>query len=369
MRPDAFSALQRILTEAIQSLEPSASTPSESRAWRIYDLLSHRYVQQLTVEMVAEQLGVTARHLRREQRAALEVLAYRLQRQFAIDEHSTAKPSPPPAANSALTELAWLREAPTGPMDLQQALAEVANLVKLVAARHGVHLEIGPTEGLPPLAVHSIVLNQVLLNLLGVAIPRAASRRVSLTIRSRGREVELHVSCPQGCPTPQPVRDDMAKLRMARQLAELGGMRLQLADSGRAFTATLSVPTAAQVTVLAIDDNADALQLFERYTAGTCYRLVSTWDPEQALTLAAKLAPRIILLDVMMPGIDGWRVLAQLKQHPQTGHIPVLVCTILPQEDLALSLGASGFSRKPITQEALLAALDRQVELSAPAPH
>jgi len=88
---------------------------------------------------------------------------------------------------------------------------------------------------------------------------------------------------------------------------------------------------------------------------------VGTRHPSQALSMAQELKPQIIVLDVMMPGVDGWRVLAELRQHPQTGRIPIIVCSILPQEDVALSLGASGFARKPISQERFLSALDRQV--------
>ncbi len=118
--------------------------------------------------------------------------------------------------------------------------------------------------------------------------------------------------------------------------------------------------------VLAIDDNTDTLQLLQRYTAGTQYRLIGTRDPEQALSLAEKLSPQIIVLDVMMPQVDGWKVLGRLQQHPLTGHIPIVVCTILAQEALALSLGASAFIRKPITRQEFLAALDHQVELMGP---
>jgi CheY-like chemotaxis protein len=82
--------------------------------------------------------------------------------------------------------------------------------------------------------------------------------------------------------------------------------------------------------------------------------------------LAEELFPKVIVLDVMMPQIDGWELLASLRQHPNTSHIPVVVCTILPQEDMALSLGASGFVRKPVTRHIFLAALDRQVAPTEP---
>jgi CheY-like chemotaxis protein len=68
------------------------------------------------------------------------------------------------------------------------------------------------------------------------------------------------------------------------------------------------------------------------------------------------------VLDVMMPEVDGWKVLAQLRQHPATADLPILVCTILPQEEIALDMGASGFHSKPVTRQQFLAALDAQID-------
>jgi len=121
-----------------------------------------------------------------------------------------------------------------------------------------------------------------------------------------------------------------------------------------------------QLPVLAIDDNADTIQLMQRYTTGTRYRLLGTHGLEQALDLAEQFSPQIVVLDVMMPQLDGWEVLGRLRQHPLTSRTPIIVCTILPQEELALSLGASGFVRKPITRQSFLAALDRQVAPTEP---
>ena len=60
----------------------------------------------------------------------------------------------------------------------------------------------------------------------------------------------------------------------------------------------------------------------------------------------------------------GW-----LREHPRTRDIPIVICTVLPQEELALSLGASGFVRKPVTRRGFLAALDEQVALMARESH
>ena len=82
----------------------------------------------------------------------------------------------------------------------------------------------------------------------------------------------------------------------------------------------------------------------------------------QGLALAQELSPAIIVLDVMMPEQDGWTLLGQLRVHPQTRDIPVIIYTILAQEELALALGAADFIRKPVSQGAFLQLLARHLD-------
>ena len=112
--------------------------------------------------------------------------------------------------------------------------------------------------------------------------------------------------------------------------------------------------------MLVVDDHAETIDLLKRCLEGTGYRMIATHEPQRALGLALEEQPCAILLDVMMPDMDGWEVLTRLKQHEATAAIPVIVCTVLDQSELALSLGAYAFVRKPIRREALLALLDAQ---------
>ncbi|MDI7274582.1 MAG: response regulator [Anaerolineae bacterium] len=371
-RADTYPALQRILIDAIASLEPQADTPSQLRAWRIYELLFYRYVQQHTVKMVADQLGVTVRHLRREQRAALEALGYRLWQQFDLEEKSAPAPEGSqmaPAGPTVLEELAWLREVPPeAPVDARQALSNVLELARPLAAQHAVRLEATLPAALPALALHQVALDQILLGLLSAAIPQARRGRVHVSARAIPWGVAFEVECARKPSGRAPGDDEAAGLDLAHELAALCGGKLTISLDEKRLSAVLTVPTPEQLTVLAIDDNADTLHLFERYLAGTRYRLVGTRDAEQALSIIERVPTHLIVLDVMMPRVDGWRVLGQLRQHPRTAHLPIVVCTILPQESLALSLGASGFVRKPVTQQAFLAALDQQAQSMAPGP-
>ena len=73
--------LRATLIEAIDALKPGPDIPTHSRAWRIYQVLQLRYAQQMDQEQTADQLGVGARQLRRDQRAAVQALADRLYRE------------------------------------------------------------------------------------------------------------------------------------------------------------------------------------------------------------------------------------------------------------------------------------------------
>jgi CheY-like chemotaxis protein len=371
-RVDTPSALQRILVKAIEDLEPRADEPSHSRAWRIYDALFYQYVQQFSQQEVADQLGISTRHLRREQQAALETLAGHLWNEFDLeakqqdDAYAQALAPAGTASPNVSEELAWLKGThPEKPTDLNEVLPTALDLERRHASGHGVRLQLAMDAAVPDLSVHPVALNQTLLNLLGVAVHQASDGQVRVSVRALRWEVEVRVDCTRSSsgPTPLPA-EDATSLDVARQLADLCRCRLTVADSRDSFSAVLVLPAQEQLRVLAIDDSADTLRLLDRYTSGTRYQLVGTRDPDESLHLAEQMSPQIIVLDVMMPQVDGWRVLGRLRQHPLTEDVPVVVCSILAQEELALSLGASGFLRKPVTRRAFLAALDRQIGLS-----
>ncbi len=367
-RFDTASALQRVLIDAIKSLEPAADEPSHSPAWETYEPLFYRYVEQLSQPEVADQMRISPRHLRRKEREALDALADVLWRSLA-QKPTAAGPAAPaegPLADngSALSEgLSWLKdEAQAATTDLAGTLPGVLDLARRLAAEHRVRLDTAVADALPTVPTDPVALRQCLLSLLTVVIPRASGGQVAVSARPLRWEVELRIQCPAYPSGAWPAQgDEVASLDMARQLAGLSGGRLDLADGPAAFDAVLTLPAVEQLPVLVIDDNADALQLFQRYTVGTRYRLIGARDPEQALSLVAEFSPQAIVLDVMMPRIDGWEVLGRLRQHPATAQTPVVVCTILAQKEMAHLLGASAFLRKPVTRQAFLAALDQQV--------
>jgi CheY-like chemotaxis protein len=111
--------------------------------------------------------------------------------------------------------------------------------------------------------------------------------------------------------------------------------------------------------VMAIDDDAQVVGLYERFLQPQGYQVVAIADPAQAVERARQLKPFAITLDIMMAGRDGWSVLSELKHDPATRDIPVIVCSILEEEEKGFSLGASDYLVKPILEEDLLKSLVR----------
>ena len=112
-------------------------------------------------------------------------------------------------------------------------------------------------------------------------------------------------------------------------------------------------------TVLVIDDDATARDLLGRTLEGAGFRVVSTTDGREAVQLARTLRPSAITLDVIMPEMDGWAVLRELKSHPETRDIPVVMVTMTDDRDMGYTLGATDFLTKPIERDQLVGLLGR----------
>ncbi len=111
--------------------------------------------------------------------------------------------------------------------------------------------------------------------------------------------------------------------------------------------------------ILAIDDDPQIISLYERYLQPKGFQVVGLSNPAKAKERAEELKPFAITLDIMMPNYDGWQVLTDLKSSSETRAIPVVVCSIVDDEEKGFSLGAADYLIKPVLEDDLLASLDR----------
>ncbi len=111
--------------------------------------------------------------------------------------------------------------------------------------------------------------------------------------------------------------------------------------------------------ILAIDDDPQVIALYERYLHPQGYQVIPLSDPTRAVELVKQVKPFAVTLDIMMPGIDGWQVLDNLKGDPETRDTPVIVCSIIGELEKGFNLGATDYLVKPILEDDLVNALDR----------
>jgi CheY-like chemotaxis protein len=105
--------------------------------------------------------------------------------------------------------------------------------------------------------------------------------------------------------------------------------------------------------VLVVDDDPTARELIAEHLKAEGFSVVTAAGGLEGLKLAKELRPIAITLDVMMPDLDGWSVLAALRQDPELAEIPVIMITILDEHRRGVALGAAGYLTKPIDRERL----------------
>jgi CheY-like chemotaxis protein len=119
-------------------------------------------------------------------------------------------------------------------------------------------------------------------------------------------------------------------------------------------------------TVLVIDDDPTARELMATYLSDEGFAVETAASGISGLRRARELRPAAIILDIQMPDIDGWTVLAALKGEPELADIPVIIVTIVDEQRRGIALGAAGYLTKPIDRERLVAIVSRLRAAGAP---
>jgi signal transduction histidine kinase/CheY-like chemotaxis protein len=303
-----------------------------------------------------------------------------------------------------INEILDLSKIDAGKMELQIEEVHLADVINAAITNTSGLVKDKPIElvqkipaNLPTVKADEIRINQVLINLISNAVK--FTEKGSITVeasvsKSPDNEAEILVTVADtgiGIAIEDQVKlfqrfsqvDDSPTrktggtglgLSICRSLVELHGGRIGLlsseVDKGSVFYFTLPLPdfipaydlsSPAEDTniILSIDDDAQVIALYDRFLKTQGFEVIPLTDPSNAVQKARELKPFAITLDVMMPQKDGWQVLNELKQDPETRDIPILICSILQEEEKGYSLGASEYLVKPFLQDDLINAIRR----------
>ena len=395
-RKDKAWQLQRILLEAIEELNapPNAAgntapnLPAFSREWRRYRLMVMHYVDGTDPKSVSEQLSISRRHYYREHDLAIEMVAAMLQQRLTDLTPATAALNAAESAHNPQRRLETASQdaAQNAPQSaavdrstlLRAEIARATQTVQRANLNEAVQSVIRVLQ--EQLNAHQVCVELTLNQLPDVAIDRGLLRHLLISATQHlaktnsGATLSFCVTADQDCvnlnlsassasganegalrDSQRAALEDAQTQRAAiQELADMSHARVTFGPSA----ITLTLPIFQKRTVLIIDDNADLTALFQNWLDEQGYSALVAHSAREGIELARRVKPFAVLLDLMMPDQDGWEVLQTMSTQPDLNPIPVIVCSVLRQEDLALSLGASGFLLKPVTKQDLLSRLE-----------
>jgi two-component system NtrC family sensor kinase len=277
-------------------------------------------------------------------------------------------------------------------VNLAPLIDEVVGTARQLAEQNNNRLIVESQPNLGQLIVDPMRLRQILLNLLSNACKFTKQGEVTLHVKKvvNGRNwIEFAVADTGIGMTPAQqiklfeefTQADSSTARqyggtglglaITRKLARMmGGDVTVTSEPGKGSIFTVRLPGSAESQarslttsdgrrsphadcVLVIDDDATARELIADHLKAEGFSVVTAAGGVEGLKLAKELRPTAITLDVMMPDLDGWSVLAALRQDPELAEIPVIMITIVDEHRRGIALGAAGYLTKPIDRERL----------------
>jgi CheY-like chemotaxis protein len=342
--------LRRLLLTGIHAMRPSSGVPASSPDWRTYRLLELRYIEGLEPHEVMRQLGFARSQYYREQARAVDMVATHLWEKY----HQGSTPTD--AARQELIRAEAKRLSESGARDASpdtQLLTDLAAIVEPLAHSKGVRADMISMQALHGIGADRVVLRQAILAAISALLNQPGVQRLQvcdlLDDQQRGICLRAWPASEMGT-----LPDELA---LCRSLTETLNGTLSLLPVDHALEVLLTWKAGPPQTLLVVDDNAGLIDLFRRYLIGQPWHVAGASNGHEARELIGAAKPDVITLDVMMPREDGWEFLLALKANPETNDIPVIVCSVLDQPQIALTLGASAYLPKPVTQQGLLNAL------------
>ncbi|MCJ7737405.1 MAG: response regulator [Anaerolineae bacterium] len=348
----AGQRLRRDLVGAMEALAPGVSAPMNTPDARSYDILLLRYMETMTVQETAHEAGVSLRQAHRDLRSGEANVATILWHQHFRDSGREDSEDIPTSLREEMARLG----ASTQPTDLYELVTRAVQAVEPLAKQRGIGFRMNHTVAQVFVPTEPVIAEQAIVNMLSHAIGQAVPGQMSIDLIDERHTVSVLLTYG-----PRPgsgISDAPADSLLAEFTRRLGwSVNLQDRSDGNC---TVALRTGKRCpSVLVVDDNDGFVQLVERYLTGQACQILGTTASQESLQLASRYCPDVIILDIMMPGLNGWEVLQRLRHHPRTAETPVIVCSVINNPELAHALGASSFLSKPIGKVRLLQALGK----------
>lgn len=345
--------LRAVLLDSIQSFKPAGiEYDLFSNEWRAYIILYQRYVENISTQELAKMLLLGERQIRRSQKKAVEAVATQLWDRLLTEGADRLHPLP---QSEFLINLEMI--------NLDQVLTGILKLLKSRFEQEEVDVLFSSNE--QPIMVMSdrIILRQILIGILNLLLQKEDLHQIYINIQDYEKAVCLEIAASGLQLEKNDVINHLkGQENSVTQWVKELNLELNEYNAEQAFYFELIFKKQEKKLILIVDDQEPALKMYQRYLSKSNYKIYGLSKATKVLSKAVELKPSLILLDIMMPKVDGWEILQSLRLNEKTKHIPIIVCSAWGEPELAKSLGASHFLRKPIVQRELLDVLEALVD-------
>lgn len=352
-----MQALRSTIQESINILQPPDGTPANAPEWRCYKILTYRYFQLKEWHMIEEELGLSQRQVQRDLKKGLDALI-----SILWDHHAKLKTSSAESAQEEIIETYdqelikeelknW--EISYDLINLSQILEQALQLCKTLT-KADLRERVDMTDVDPNL---SVMVDQVLTR-QGIykifSMIGSGSEDLSVQLRTRKLNdffYEISFTFNTGR------LKTLEYWNIAQLFFTIQGLRHNITDDDGHSTISIILPVKKQISCLVIDDVESVHRLIERMLGSYGIQVFGADNYSAAGNLIQLVKPDFILLDILMPKMDGWQMIKNIKSENETRDIPVIICSVLYEPELSRAVNAAAYIRKPINRLELIQTL------------
>lgn len=284
--------------------------------------------------------------------------------------------------------------------DVSGLFAALRGMLRPLLVSDRVSLLFEDPGGVPPLTTDEAKVSQILRNFLSNAIKFTERGEIRVTATwDPGTDMVIFRVSDTGIgiaqadqqrifeefgqldnPVQKKVKGTGLGLPLTRRLAHLlGGSAWVESEPGVGSSFYASIPASysapepamlpppveadpALIPILVVEDSPETLLTYEKYLKRSAFQIIPARNAAEARAMLRRHPPAAVILDILLPGEDGWGLLAEIKTNPETDGVPVVVVTSTEDERKVYALGADAYFHKPVGRAALLA---RLTELTA----
>ena len=342
--------LQKDLSRAIDRLDSGQDRSSGSSPSRRHNVMHLRYLRRLTIPNISYELGISERQIHRDLRQGEEDLATILWSWY-MEEAAVLNAGDSKQDESVTLEIEQL-QTNFQRIDIGRLVSAAISSIEQLSSKRNVEIVVNVPLEPVMISTDPVVAKHVLINLFSSAVQKSDGTQVHLLLKSSDERTTLTLRFTGTRESNDSLINDITAQILHRLKWEINQNLSQSSSRLVEISFGKNMPT-----VLVIDDYEGLSRLLKRYLAGYPCRILAATDGASGLSLARDIQPDAVILDVMMPNMDGWEVLQRLRNHPDTQHIAVIICSVFDDPELAYALGASSFLSKPVNREDFIEAL------------